>query len=64
MKTRHNIRLMAMGVSWTAWLFLVAPAHNARAFDVKDVVSISAAYTTHLFFHEMGHHVVAQEVGA
>ena len=64
MKTTHKIRPLAMGVSLTVWLFLIAPAHNAHAFDFKDVISISAAYTTHLFFHEMGHHVVAQEVGA
>jgi len=44
-------------------LFMPTPP-GALAFDFKDVTSIGAAYTTHLFFHEMGHQVVAEEVGA
>jgi len=44
-------------------LFMLLPP-GALALDSKDVVSIGAAYTTHLFFHEMGHQVVAEEVGA
>lgn len=64
MKTTHKIRPMAMGASLVVWLFLMAPANSARAFNFKDVISIGAAYTTHLFLHETGHQVVAQEVGA
>ena len=44
-------------------LFMLLPP-GALALDSKDVASIGAAYTTHLFFHEMGHQVVAEEVGA
>jgi len=44
-------------------LFMLLPP-GALALDSKDVVSIGAAYTTHLFFHEMGHQVVAEDVGA
>ena len=40
------------------------PCPGALAFDFEDAASIGAAYTTHLFFHEMGHQVVAEEVGA
>jgi hypothetical protein len=55
-----------------AGLFLViffTPQNRAAyALDLmesaKDVVAIGAAYTTHLFFHELGHQVVADEVGA
>jgi len=34
------------------------------ALDFKDATAISAAYMTHLFLHEVGHQVVAEEVGA
>jgi len=44
-------------------LFMLLPP-GALALDSKDIASIGAAYTTHLFFHEMGHQVVAEEVGA
>ena len=40
------------------------PCPGALAFDFEDAASIGAAYTTHLFFHEMGHQVVAEDVGA
>jgi hypothetical protein len=46
------------------WLISVCLVEKARAFDSADIASIGAAYTTHLFLHEMGHHVVAEEVGA
>jgi hypothetical protein len=42
----------------------VCSTRNVRAFDFGDVASIGAAYTTHLFLHEMGHQVVAEQVGA
>jgi hypothetical protein len=45
-------------------LFFVPPAERASAFDFEDAAAIGAAYTTHLFLHEMGHQVVANEVGA
>jgi hypothetical protein len=46
------------------WLCLVASAQNARAFDGNDPAAIGAAYTTHIVLHEMGHQVVAEDVGA
>jgi hypothetical protein len=45
-------------------LFLVNKGQPAGAFGFRDVASISAAYMTHLSLHELGHHVVAEEVGA
>lgn len=35
-----------------------------RAMELKDVVLVGAAYGTHLFLHDYGHRVVAEEVGA
>lgn len=40
------------------------PTPNTLAHDFKGTAAIGAAYTTHLFFHEMGHQVVAEKVGA
>jgi len=45
-------------------LALWTPGQGVLAFDFEDIYSIGAAYTTHLVLHEMGHQVVAQEVGA
>lgn len=64
MKTTREIRLITAGTGFIIWLIITAPAQYARAFDFKDVASIGAAYTTHLFLHEMGHQVIADEVGA
>jgi len=58
----RHARLIA--VSFSVWLFSMAPGHNACAFDLNDVASIGSAYATHIFMHEMGHQVVAEEVGA
>ena len=33
-------------------------------FDFSDLASIGSAYTTHIFLHEMGHQIVADDVGA
>lgn len=55
-------RLMTVGLC--VWLSSVPFSQNAGAFDFKDVASIGAAYTTHLFLHETGHQVVAHKVGA
>jgi hypothetical protein len=41
-------------------LFLI----SAHASNLKDIASISTAYMTHIFLHEVGHQVVAEEVGA
>lgn len=60
----HKIRAVLIAVSLTVCLCSVAPGQNAWAFDFADVASIGAAYATHLYLHEMGHQVVAEEVGA
>ena len=33
-------------------------------FDFSDLASIGSAYTMHIFLHEMGHQIVADDVGA
>ncbi len=44
-------------------LFMLSP-QPIVALDFKEAAAISAAYMTHLFLHEVGHQVVAEEVGA
>ena len=53
-----------MGTGFGLCVLFMLPPPGALALDSKDIASIGAAYTTHLFFHEMGHQVVAEEVGA
>ena len=62
MKRFLSSTMMGTGLALCVLFMLFPP--GALALDSKDVVSIGAAYTTHLFFHEMGHQVVAEEVGA
>ena len=59
-KSRYVI--IVMGV--LAWLFLVNTGQTAYAFGFRDVGAIGAAYMTHLSLHELGHQVVAEDVGA
>ena len=64
MKTTHHTRLfVAVGV-FIAWPLLVKPTPPAFAFQLNKILSIGAAYTTHLVLHEMGHQVVAHDAGA
>ena len=53
-------------VAWlTAILLYLFYAPAAYGFDyIKDTAAIGAAFMTHLTFHEIGHQVVASEVGA
>jgi len=44
------------------WLLFMAK--GVRAFEFEDTLAIGAAYMTHLSLHEIGHQVVADEVGA
>ena len=37
---------------------------SIAAFEFNDAVAIGAAYMTHLGLHEVGHQVVAEDVGA
>jgi len=57
-------RYITVVVGLLAWLFLMSTGQTVYAFGFRDVASIGAAYMTHLSLHELGHHVVAQEVGA
>ena len=45
-------------------LLCLTYAQPVRAFNLKDLADIGSAYMTHLVMHEMGHEVVANEVGA
>ena len=58
------LRSTMMGTGFALCVLFMLLPPGALALDSKDVVSIGAAYTTHLFFHEMGHQVVAEDVGA
>ena len=60
----RKIRSTLIAANLIVWACSIALAESACAFDSADVASIGAAYATHIFLHEMGHHVVAQEVGA
>jgi hypothetical protein len=64
MNTIRYIRLVLAAGGVVIWLIAVRPIQPAHAFQFNDIVSIGAAYTTHLVLHEMGHQVVAQDVGA
>ncbi len=60
----HNVRTLITAAGLIVCLYIVASAQNARAFDGRDLAAIGAAYTTHIVLHEMGHQVVAEDVGA
>ncbi|MEJ2643257.1 MAG: hypothetical protein P8010_27270 [Desulfosarcinaceae bacterium] len=47
-----------------ALLLTCGPTMQARAWEWSDMVDIGMAYMTHLYFHELGHQVIADEVGA
>ena len=70
-------RFFAGGMCKTATILLIVLGlfifwnGKAHAFDLddfgdilSDTLSVGAAYSTHLFLHELGHQVVADEVGA
>ncbi len=61
---KRILRPTMMGPGFALCVLFMPTPPGALAFDFKDVTSIGAVYTTHLFFHEMGHQVVAEEVGA
>jgi hypothetical protein len=64
MRIEDKIGSIVIAACLIVCLSFVPPAEHASAFDLEDVAAIGAAYTTHLFLHEMGHQVVAEEVGA
>ena len=67
-KTRGGIHSKVIAACFLLGLILTPKASPALDFnfdfDFSDLVSIGSAYTTHLFLHEMGHQIVADEVGA
>ncbi len=61
---KRILRPTMMGTGFAlSVLFLFSPP-GTLAFDFEDAAAIGAAYTTHLFMHEIGHQVVAEEAGA
>ncbi|MDJ0784992.1 MAG: hypothetical protein QNJ22_23700 [Desulfosarcinaceae bacterium] len=45
-------------------LIATGPNPSVHAWEWRDLVDIGMAYMTHLYFHELGHQVIADEVGA
>jgi hypothetical protein len=45
------------------WVFFI-PMHGVQAMDFNDFMDIGAAFMTNLAIHEVGHQIVADEVGA
>jgi len=64
MSTRNRILPIVMAAGFFMGLFIVMGGKPSLAFELRDMAAIGAAYTTHLFFHEVGHQVMANEVGA
>jgi hypothetical protein len=63
-KVRSKNILFAALISFTVMCLLISMAKKSEAFDLTDLIDIGSAYMAHLYMHEMGHHVVANEVGA
>ena len=61
---RQKPNPMIMTLALLAALLCLAYARPVQAFNLKDIADIGSAYMTHLVMHEMGHEVVATEVGA
>lgn len=65
-KKRIHSKLIVLG--FLSMFPITCNVGMASAFDfveaAKDTFFIGAAYTTHLFFHEAGHQIVADDVGA
>ena len=53
--------ILFTSLSWTIGLGTAAKNH---AFDLGDVLDIGAAYFAHLYLHELGHQIVADDVNA
>lgn len=61
-------RFISITIGVLTFMSLLHYGEEARAFNLRnaaeDTISIGLAYTTHLFFHELGHQLIADEVGA
>ena len=64
MKENHKIRRFATFLIALPIVAVALPKPTAYGFQFKDILSIGAAYSTHLFLHETGHQAVAARVGA
>ena len=60
----HKISRLIVTTGLLISVFLVGSAKSSPAFEFNDAVAIGAAYMTHLGMHEVGHQVVAEDVGA
>ena len=56
--------IKVIGASLIVWLLFMHNVKGACAFQFDDTVAIGAAYKTYLSLHELGHQLVAEEVGA
>ena len=63
-RTNYKIRAIPIAAGFLLLLFSLATPKTASAIEWKDPVEIGLAYTTHLFLHEVGHQVVADQVDA
>jgi len=63
-KTMHKIRSIMIALGCLACLPSMYNVAEVYAFNFSDLLSIGSAYSTHLFLHELGHQVMADEVGA
>jgi hypothetical protein len=57
-------RKLAQRYLLTALLLICGPITQAQAWEWNDMVDIGMAYMTHLYLHELGHQVIADEVDA
>ncbi len=64
MKSEYKNRIHVFPFITVIFLSFVLQEPDASAFQLKDIVSTLAAYSTHLFLHETGHQAVAGMVGA
>ena len=63
-RTTYRMRTVPIAAGFLLLLFFVRTPETASAFDWKDPLEIGLAYSTHLFLHELGHQVVADQVDA
>lgn len=59
-----SVGTLARIVILMVMILAAGPKHQARAWEFSDLVDIGMAYMTHLYLHELGHQVVADEVKA
>lgn len=64
----YKTRPFIISITLIICLLLLITSSKTRAYEtseaVKDMTTLGLAYSTHIFFHELGHQVVADDVGA